>query len=309
MRGGETPMWLYDSLVLLSVVMFGGGFALQDIYRKIRGSSLKISMESTCIGALAGLAVLLVINGFSFELTSFTLLMAFLATINGMLFAFCTFKALDHINLSLFSLFAMLGGMLLPFLQGWLFYGEALTPAKIACVIFVCASLFCTLQKGNKKKGLVYDIGVFVLNGMAGVISKIFTESELPKASAAGYSVWIALLTVLLSGAAWFALALSEKRGESHASRLQSEEHKFTRLQSYGIGALYGAVNKVANFLLVIALVHIDASVQYPMVTGGTIVVSTVISCLEGKRPDRRELLSVGLALIGLLSLFFIPLL
>ena len=48
-------MWIYYSLIVLSVVMFGGGFALQDIYRKKRGSSLKISMESACIGAAAGL--------------------------------------------------------------------------------------------------------------------------------------------------------------------------------------------------------------------------------------------------------------
>ena len=299
----------YYLLIVLSVVMFGGGFALQDVYRKKRGSSLKISMESTCIGSLAGLAVLLAIDGFSFGLTPFTLIMAGLAAVNGMLFAFCTFKALDRINLSLFSLLAMLGGMILPFLQGWLFYGEDLTVEKAVCVVFVCAALFCTLQKGESKKGGIFYVGVFTLNGMAGVISKIFTESELPKASAAGYSVWIALLTAILSGAAWLALSLSEKRRVAGETEAETNLQKRARLQSYGLGALYGAVNKVANLLLVIALVHIDASVQYPMVTGGTIVVSTVISCLEGKKPNRRELLSVGLALVGVLSLFFIPML
>ena len=103
-------MWYYV-LIIISVVMFGGGFGLQDMYRKKRGSGFKISMESTCIGALAGLVVLLAIDGFAFEFTPFTLFMASLVAINNMAFTFCAFKALDYINLSLFSLFAMLGGM------------------------------------------------------------------------------------------------------------------------------------------------------------------------------------------------------
>lgn len=45
----------YYALILLSVSMFGGGFALQDVYRKKRGSGIKISMESAFIGAFAGL--------------------------------------------------------------------------------------------------------------------------------------------------------------------------------------------------------------------------------------------------------------
>ena len=66
-------------------------------------------------------------------------------------------------------------------------------------------------------------------------------------------------------------------------------------------------VNKVANFLLVIALGYVDASVQYPMVTGGTMVVSTLLSCFGDKKPNKREILSVGLAFVGMLLLFLIP--
>lgn len=301
-------MWLYYTLILISVTMFGGGFALQDLYRKKRGSGLRISMESACIGSLAGLAVLLIVNGFAFEATWFTLLMACLSALNGIAFTFCSFKALDHINLSLFSLFAMLGGMVLPFLQGWLFYNEELTLAKGVCVLFVCAALFCTVKRSEQKRGAPFYVGVFVLNGMAGVFSKVFTESELPKASAAGYSVWIATMTALLSGTAWLVLFLTEKQRSPQKVEAVWREQRNTRLCSYGVGALHGAVNKVANFLLVIALMHVDASVQYPMVTGGTIVVSTVISCFGGKKPDKREILGVGLALIGVLLLFLIPL-
>jgi drug/metabolite transporter (DMT)-like permease len=226
--------------------------------------------------------------------------MAFLTALNGMAFTFCAFRALDYINLSLFSLFSMLGGMVLPFFQGILFYDEEFTLAKGVCVVFIIAALLCTLEKGEKKKGTVFYAGIFVLNGMSGVISKIFTTSTLPKASAAGYSIWSAAVTIFLSAIAWLVLSQTEKRRALAAGVEREKLGWKVKWQSYGIGALSGAINKVANFLLVLALVHVDASVQYPMVTGGTMIVSTVLSFFGDKKPNKREILGVFLAFLGI---------
>ena len=198
----------------------------------------------------------------------------------------------------------MLGGMALPFFQGILFYNEGITIAKCLCVAFICVALAFTIEKGEKKKGTIFYFGIFVLNGMAGVISKIFSASDLPKVSAAGYSIWIAISTMLLSGIAWITLMMLDKR-----KNIQVEDKPTSKLllQSYGIGALYGAINKVANFFLVIALAHVDASVQYPMVTGGTMIVSTLICFFGDKKPSKKEMISVGLAFVGMLLLFLIP--
>ena len=298
---------MYYALIMLSVVMFGGCFGLQDLFRRKRGSGIRISMESACVGAVAGLLVLIVINGFALEFSPFTLLMATVSAINTMVFAFCAFRALDHINLSLFSVFSMLGGMILPFFQGIFFYGEGVTLAKGICVLFIIAALAFTVEKGEKKRGTIFYIGIFVLNGMAGVIAKIYTATDLPKASAAGYSMWCAAMTALLSGTAWLLLSLSErKRSRDKDTEIIKAERKAV-LQSYGIGALNGSINTVANFLLILALANVEASVQYPMVTGGTMIVSTVISCFGDKKPNKREIASVALAFLGMLALFVIP--
>lgn len=288
---------MYYALILISVIMFGGNFALSDVYRKMRGSGLKISLESSLIGSLAGLAVLVIINGFQFELTPFTLVMALLSALNSLGFTFCSFRALEHINLSLFSLFSMLGGMVLPFLQGILFYKEDITVAKVVCFLFIFAALLMTVTRGDdKKKGMIYYAGIFILNGMSGVITKIYTSAPFPKADAAGYSSWIALCTAALS-----ALLLPILfRGSSKS------DPPFTR-KAVGICALHGIVGKVANFVLVIALAHVDASVQYPMVTGGTMIVSSLICLFGDRKPSKKEIFSVILAFIGTLALFVIP--
>lgn len=286
---------MYYGMIVLAVAMFGACFACNDIYRAWRGSSLAVSMESSFFGSIAGLAVLLVFGGFSVECTPFTLLMALLATLNGLAFTYCTLKALDVINLSLFSLFSMLGGMLLPFLQGILFFHEPMTIAKAVCLALIVLALLLTVSRGEQKRGTIYYIGVFLLNGLSGVLSKLYTEAPYPKASPAGYSFWCAALTVLLAGVFWAVLAM------------RGHWPKGMTWRSCGLCAASGAVNRFANFLLVIALVHVDASVQYPMITGGVMIVSTLLCFFGNRKPNKRELLSVLLAFAGLLALFVIP--
>lgn len=283
---------MYYALILLSVLMFGGCFGLDDLYQRQRGSSIRISIQYALTAALAGLAVLTVVNGFRLECTAFTLLMAMLNVLLNVGYTFCTFRALGSINLSLYSVFSMLGGMALPFLQGILVYGEPLTVGKIVCVALICAALGLTIQRGQPSRNSIYYAGVFLLNGASGMLSKVYAASTLPKASAAGYSILICLCTIC---AAVLLLPLLRKQAAPPLT-----------WKSTIIGALSGAGNKVANFFLVIALSHVDASVQYPMVTGGVMIVSTLLCFLGPKKPSRRELLSVLIGFAGMLALFII---
>ena len=287
---------MYYTLIILSVIMFGGSFALNDAYQKRRGSTLKISLWFSLIGSSSGVVVLFAANGFKFEFTPFTLLMALIGSAIGFGFTFCGFRALGTINLSLYSLFSMLGGMLLPFLQGIIFYGEGITVAKLVCFAFIAVALLLTVEKGEKRSGAIYYIGIFMLNGLSGVFAKIFASSELPKTSATGYSLLMASCTVVMS--ALILLMFFRKKDDSIPPETPV---------GIGICVAHGSINRVANLLLVIALAHVDASVQYPMVTGGVMIVSTLI-CFFGKnKPSKKEILSVILAFIGMLALFAIP--
>lgn len=285
-------------LILLSVVMFGACFALNDVYRKLRGSGLKQSLETTFIGSLAGIIVLIIFNGLKWEFTWFTLIMAMIAALNGIGFTFCSFKALDVINLSLFSLFSMLGGMALPFLQGILFYGEwNQIVAKIICFVCISIALALTVTKGDdkKKSGTIYYIGIFVLNGMSGVLTKLYNTLPFARASAEGYSIWIAICSLVLAVVLWLVLYGKDKNGQPYTWKAAA------------VSATSGTISRVANYLLVIALLTVDSSVQYPLVTGGVMIVSTLICYLSDKKPTKKEWLSVAIAFVGMLALFAIP--
>lgn len=221
--------------------------------------------------------------------------MALLSALNGFGFTICSFKALGLINLSVYSVFSMLGGMVLPFLQGILFFSEKLTVAKIVCLIFITIALLFTLEKGDKKKGLLYYIGIFTLNGMSGVLSKIFVSAPFEKTSVEGFQILISLVSIVLSFFILFIFFRDTK---------EDSKSSFLLISSCALSSI---TNKLANLWLVIALMHVDASVQYPMVTGGTMIVSTII-CFFGKnKPTKNELISVAFAFLGMLALFIIP--
>jgi drug/metabolite transporter (DMT)-like permease len=205
--------------------------------------------------------------------------------------------ALGSINLSLYSLFMMLGGMMLPFWQGVFFYGEKLTVAKVICFVFICAALLVTVEKSeSKKKAVIYYVAIFVLNGMSGVYSKIFVGLG-DKATPADYSIALAIWTGILSAVLLF--FFFRKKQDDGVPPM-------TPLSIF-VSATSGGINKIANFLLTTALLHVDASVQYPMVTGGVMIVSTLICFFGERKPQKKELLAVVLAFIGTLALFVIP--
>lgn len=286
---------MYYGLIIISVIMFGLCFFFNDEYRKLKGSSIKISLGFSFVGSVAGFIVLALANGLKIEFTRFTFIMALLSAINGLGFTFCAFKALNHINLSLYSLFSMLGGMAIPFLQGIVFYGEKITVAKVICFILICIALLLTVEKGEKKNGTIYYIGIFVLNGLSGFLSKIFASAPFEKASPEGYTMLTSLCTVALSGL--ILLIFFRNKGD---------EKKDSPL-TLGISALSGITNRIANLMLVAALAHVDASVQYPMVTGGVMIVSTLICFFGSNKPSKKEILSIVIAFIGMLALFAIP--
>ena len=286
-------------MLLLSTVMFGTQFFFNDVFRRNYGNSFRDTLVSRFGGGLFSVAALFIIQMIqqqkvSFEYSNYAFIMAFIANLSSFLLSYCGLKALGKINLSMYSLFMMLGGMVLPFASGILLHGEALTLTKLLCFIVIIFSLVIVKDIGKSTSGTIYYIGVFVLNGMAGVISKLYhaMPSRFPSftpISPAGYSVLMAIISVVLSG-----VMLLFVKGEKKSLNAKA-------VLAMGGGTI---LNKIANLLLIQALLVLPASSQYPFVTGGTIIVSAIISLFTDKKPTKRELVSVAVAFIGVLLLF-----
>lgn len=287
-------LYLNYGLVCLSVIIFGFNFACTDKVRQYCGSGLGVTFFTTVIGSGFSAIVLFIMNGFRFEFSGVSLLIAMIAALSSILFTFCSYRALDKINLSLYSLFSMLGGMVLPFAVGIIFFKEDLTAAKGICFIIICIALVLSTQRGDDKRGYIYYAGVFVLNGMSGVLTTVYKRLDGQNVSSMGYSLLCSLCAVSLAAV----LLPMFKKDLSGINK---------PLRAAGIIILSGFSNRMANLILTVALAVLPASAQYPMVTGGVIIVSTVIAAFSNKKPSKREILSVILSFTAILALVAIP--
>ncbi len=271
--------------------MFGFQFRLNQIYEKEVGNTLKDAFVFITGYSIAGLIVLLIINGPHFEFTGFSLLMAVFTALDFIACSYFSLKAFSKVNIALLSIFSMLGGMVLPFIVGILFFDEGLTAAKIVCIILLIFAVCVTFEKKTKNSGLIYCFCVFFFNGMSGVLSKIFQSAPYPKTNEAVYSVMCAAVTGFIAGI--FLIFIKGKK---------------INLNKKAIAAMtgYGILNRVANYLLLLALAVLPASVQYPFITGGVIIVSVVIGLFTNQKPSKREIVSVILSGLGIAALFIL---
>lgn len=270
------------ALLCASTVMFSFMFLFSQLYEKHNGSGLFQALSFNFYGKFAVIFIMLCVMKFSVSFSWFSLLITSLSAIDGILMTFFTMKAFSVTNLSVFSVFSMLGGMILPFLLGVAVYDENMTVSKALCCVLIVISVILTAEKGQaSKKSLIYYAAVFILNGMSGVLSKIHQSSAYPHVDSPSYMFWSSVVGAVMC------LLIS-----LIAFRKFPEFHKVDFVPVAGNGILGG----VANLFLLISLNHVPASVQYPIITGGVMALSTFISVAGHEKVSTRSKVAAGLA-------------
>jgi len=317
-------------MILLSALLFSTEFLFTNNYRKENGSEIESIVRLALYQGIIGVVLMLMVNRFRFRCTWFSFLIACAYSCAVLLYSYMSVKALDYANLSVYSMFSMLGGMLLPAAFGILFCGEPLTTGKIVCCVLIFTSLYLvqtdeeghgsdednlgasekTGTKGsdvrsfyyqknlNNSGGLVvaverkrmtgagsanagkYYVGVFILNGSVGVLSK-FHQMHTDLATDSGsFTILVRMICVTVCLA--FMLC---KRYQFRIS-----------LSSFIYAAGGSCLNNLANLMLLVALLYLPASVQYPLVTGGVIIFSVMMDKLAGNNIGRRNIFAAGMA-------------
>ena len=143
---------MYYTLMVVAVAAFSFQFLFNQKFEERSGNGMKQSLTLQAGFSLSGLVVLSVVylvrNGFTRinGLGWFTLMMTLFSALNSVAFMMCSMKALGRINISLYSMFTTLGGMLLPSLLGIAFYNEGITVAKIVSVLLIILALAVTVK-------------------------------------------------------------------------------------------------------------------------------------------------------------------
>ncbi len=281
----------YYLLVSAATVLFALQFLFNQKFEQERGNTLKSALEFTLYKSVVIVVMMLIISRFRIAITLFSVILAIIYAVACILMTYFSMKAFAVANLSVYSVFSMLGGMLLPFLAGVGFYNEELTPFKIICCVLIVVSVLLNLRGGKQsKKAFLYYMAVFILNGSVGVISKIHQSSELPHTDSTGFMFLTSAVSVIIS-ALWLLV--------------QHKKIPLIKGKSLGFAAGYGIFNGVGNWFLLISLVNLPASVQYPLVTGGVMVFSTIISMIRKEKLAKTDYIAAAISFVASVLMAF----
>jgi len=280
-------------LVLIATVLLAFDFALSKKYQSLEGTAMAAGLRFNMFSGLFTALVFFALSGFRLEFSWFSFLMAFGMSLCAMIYSIVGFRILRSGGMALYSLFLMLGGMLLPYLFGVLFLEETLTLLRIAGVLLIAAAVVISGRATYRFGGMVYVCcaAVFVLNGMVSIISKCHQISiDFSPVSSTAFVMYSGIGKFVFSAAA----LLFCKKGEG--------EHSSGAKQVLLIVAGSAVIGGISYVLQLTGARSLPATVLYPMVTGGSIIFSALSGRVFFKEKlSPHQLWSIGLCFAGTL--------
>ncbi len=281
-------LYLY---IIIADLLFSMQFLFNQQFRKRNGDGIDQTFTFSMYTNGISFLLLLVLNGFSLKINLVSFILAFIYAIVILGYSYSGLKSFATANLSVYSIFAMLGGMLLPFAYGVIFNGEDFSFAKAMCVVLIGISTALSFEKGGGKgKNFKYYIAVFVLNGLVGVLSAIHQSKNGDAVDSGSFMATVNICA--------FVLCLV-------FHLVKNKKVPLLPFKEVGNLACYAGCSGIGNLLCLIALSQLDASVQYPIITGGVMVFSTLISIIRKEKPSARTIISTAIACVSTILIMF----
>lgn len=278
-------------LLILAAFLFAVQFLFNQQYRRLKGEGLDATMTFSLYTSAISFVILFALGRFQLHITWFSLLIAVLYAAVCLLSSYAGLKAFGTANLSVYSIFMMLGGMLLPFAYGILFANEALSFAKALSILLICAAVGCSFEKGAEGKNAYrFYAAIFILNGLVGVLSKIHLSVAALAVDSYSFmaTIQLALLAMCLLYCLMTWQGIPKPSGKLYLC-----------LSGYAV------CNGIGNLFCQIALTSLPASVQYPIITGGVMVFSTLISLARREPIGGKTYLAAALACLSTILILF----
>lgn len=294
-------------LILLAVACFAGQFAFTKLYEGVVKQTTVTSLVMLVVMSVIGTVLYLFIGGFRVEFSVVSVFWTVLFALVMIPYYMIGIKVLSLGSLAIYSMFMMLGGMLVPFFYGVLFLRESVSVAQVIGTVLLTG--FIILQAisqsdsntttGGKQSAktkvtfFVLCLIIFFLNGLTGVIAKAhqISESSVDEVS---FTVISCALTAIFS---MILLAFEFLRNRKEKRR---QVMTTLKIKPMGIMVLIGASTYTGNFLHLLAANDVPASVQFPLVSGGVIVLSALVSFFAFKeKMSVKEWISIGGAFLS----------
>lgn len=282
-------------LIVIADILLAVTLAFQKNYQSKAGTTVRASLVYTILSGVFSSAMFFAINGFTVRVTWFSIVMALLFSVVLTIYVFAGFRIMEKGNVSVYTLFLMTGGMTVPYIYGVIFLDERLTVVRVLGLLFIVGAIAVSnLKKEKVDKGqLALCLTVFLLNGLASVISKAHQVSGASKNVTAQDFVFLVMVSKVLISC--ISLLFVNNKDKSPC--------KFSVPKNVIFIVFLAAVADGTSYMLqLMGAVDIPATVLYPLVTGGTIILSSLVDfAVYGQKLSCRQWIGVGIAFMGTL--------
>ena len=283
--------------IILAVACFAAQFAFTKLYEGEAGQTATSSLVMLVGTSLVGALIFFCAGGFSVSFSPISTLWAAIFAVIMIPYYMIGIKVLSLGSLAIYSMFMMLGGMIVPFFYGIIFLNEEISVGKaigtVLLTIFIVLQALCQKSSDEEAKGgnkylfFILCIIIFFINGMTGVIAKAHSIS-VGAVDEASFTATYCAMTAVFSLAILLLSCL--KSGREKARVVKSA----LKIKPIAIMVLLGAAAYGGNFLQLLAADKVPASVQFPLVSGGVIVLSALVSALIFREKiSKKEWISV----------------
>ena len=278
----EKGFYMQYIMLTISALLLAVNFALNKVYQGIKGTSPATGFGFSSLSGLFTAVVFFVINGFKLNFSWYSVIMATLLSSLIISYTLVGFRLLKSGTMTMYTLFLMTGGMIVPYVFGLLFLNEPFSWIRTLALILIIGGVILSnfnREKINLKQIMMCVI-VFVLNGMVSVVSKLHQIENT-------YIAVTATEFVLIDGITRFIIAgilyLVTKNREEHATQKCIAKPAI-------IIAFSAVIGGVSYLLQLFGAATLPATILYPFITGGSIVLSSLVGVIVFK-----EKLSVNL--------------
>ena len=292
--------------ILIAVSGIGGLFVLSKVYQTKYGNGPKALLAFSVWFAVGGFLFSFFVNECKIDFAYITLLLSLVVALTIGFDNVAGVIAFKYCKMSLYTTFILAGGMVIPSLIGVAFLNETMSVWRILGLITVIVALiipvFEKTGERTKKIGLLLCVAVFVSNGFNNVASKLH-QINTNALSTQDFLIWVNIWYFVLSLAFSIGYFLLNRNKKNEFQCTDSEKSSFDlkkMLIPILLILIIAVVNGVGQSFNLLAAKTVDASLLYPLITGGTMVLSAVCGRLFFKEKiSKYNAISLIFAILG----------
>ena len=264
-------------MLVIAAALLSANFVFSKLYQNRKGASLKAGlMFNALIGGFSAV-FFFVLNGCKLHFSAYSLVMTSMVSVLGICYYILGFRILKLGTMTLYTLFLMIGGMVIPYVWGVLFLEEEFSVLRtLGILLLILAVALPNLSKQKLSAKLItLCLLVFCLNGLVSIVSKTHQIAQNHVCvNEKEFIILGGIVKCILAGVLYLYIRKrkEQKGGDEAKEPVKSGGNAVILLVSFGAAAVSG----VSYVLQLQGAAELPATVLYPFITGGSVIFTAV---------------------------------